>query len=93
VDICNLFNPLFAQQVAGNYAADLLPNTEVKKKGFPIALYLDSKTNQYIEEFSTSNFLGIDAQVRLGLHKIRLFIMIPYPNLVFSPRTYNWSFF
>mmetsp|Transcript_11047 Transcript_11047/g.24496 ORF Transcript_11047/g.24496 Transcript_11047/m.24496 type:complete len:342 (+) Transcript_11047:325-1350(+) len=51
-------------KVAGNYAADLLPNTEVKKKGFPIALYLDSKTNQYIEEFSTSNFLGIDAQGR-----------------------------
>lgn len=46
-------------KVAGNYAADILPNTEVKKKGFPIALYLDAKTNSCVEEFSTSNFLAI----------------------------------
>ena len=51
-------------KVAGNYAADLLPNTEFKKKGFPIALYLDSKTNSYVEEFSTSNFLAIDSMGR-----------------------------
>eukprot|EP00531_Pseudo-nitzschia_arenysensis_P010696 CAMPEP_0116116864 /NCGR_PEP_ID=MMETSP0329-20121206/1264_1 /TAXON_ID=697910 /ORGANISM="Pseudo-nitzschia arenysensis, Strain B593" /LENGTH=406 /DNA_ID=CAMNT_0003610385 /DNA_START=313 /DNA_END=1533 /DNA_ORIENTATION=+ len=49
-----------AVKVAGNYAADLLPNMESKKKGFPIGLYLDAKTQQYIEEFSTSNFVGID---------------------------------
>jgi len=30
-----------------------------KKKGFPICLYLDSATHQYIDEFGTSNFLGI----------------------------------
>ena len=48
--------------MAGNYAADILPNTLAKKKGFPIALYLDAKTNSYVEEFSTSNFLGIDSQ-------------------------------
>lgn len=47
-------------KVAGNYAADILPNMSAKKKGFPIALYLDSKTNKYIEEFSTSNFIAID---------------------------------
>ena len=47
-------------KVAGNYAADLLPNMEAKKAGFPIALYLDAKSNQYVEEFSTSNFLAID---------------------------------
>jgi branched-chain amino acid aminotransferase len=51
-------------KVAGNYAADLLPNMEFKKKGYPIALYLDSKTNSYIEEFSTSNFLAIDKMNR-----------------------------
>ena len=27
-------------KVAGNYAADILPNTLAKKSGFPIALYL-----------------------------------------------------
>lgn len=49
-------------KVAGNYAADLLPNMESKKKGFPIGLYLDAKTQSFIEEFSTSNFVGIDNQ-------------------------------
>jgi len=49
-----------AVKVAGNYAADLLPNQLCKKKGYPIGLYLDAKTQQCIEEFSTSNFVGID---------------------------------
>jgi branched-chain amino acid aminotransferase len=49
-----------AVKVAGNYAADLLPNMLSKKKGYPIGLYLDAKTQQYVEEFSTSNFVGID---------------------------------
>ncbi|CAM9184014.1 unnamed protein product [Chrysoparadoxa australica] len=46
-------------KVAGNYAADMLPNMEAKKAGYPIGLYLDAKTNSLIEEFSTSNFFGI----------------------------------
>ncbi|KAL3940383.1 MAG: hypothetical protein SGBAC_005086, partial [Bacillariaceae sp.] len=49
-----------AVKVAGNYAADLLPNMLSKKKGYPIGLYLDSKTHTVLEEFSTSNFVGID---------------------------------
>jgi hypothetical protein len=48
--------------VAGNYAADLLPNMLGKKKGFPIGLYLDAKTNSFVEEFSTSNFVAVDAK-------------------------------
>jgi branched-chain amino acid aminotransferase len=51
-----------AAKVAGNYAADLLPNMAAKKAGFPIALYLDAKTNTHVEEFSTSNFLAIDKE-------------------------------
>lgn len=47
-------------KVAGNYAADLRPNLEGKNKGFPIGLYLDAATQNTIEEFSTSNFVGID---------------------------------
>lgn len=49
-----------AAKVAGNYAADLMPNMAAKKNGFPIALYLDAKSNSFVEEFSTSNFLAID---------------------------------
>ncbi|CAM9692312.1 unnamed protein product [Phaeothamnion confervicola] len=46
-------------KVAGNYAADMLPNVEAKRAGYPIGLYLDAKTNSLVEEFSTSNFLGV----------------------------------
>mmetsp|Transcript_7501 Transcript_7501/g.10658 ORF Transcript_7501/g.10658 Transcript_7501/m.10658 type:complete len:423 (+) Transcript_7501:214-1482(+) len=49
-------------KVAGNYAADLLPNMLSKKKGFPIGLYLDAQTQTKIEEFSTSNFVGINTK-------------------------------
>ena len=45
--------------MAGNYAADLIPNTEAKKKGYPICMYLDAATHTMVEEFSTSNFIGI----------------------------------
>jgi branched-chain amino acid aminotransferase len=38
----------------------LLPNRRSKKLGYPIGLYLDAATQQYIEEFSTSNFVGIN---------------------------------
>lgn len=46
-------------KAAGNYAASLLPHVRSGKEGFPIELYLDSKTNSKIEEFTTSNFYGI----------------------------------
>lgn len=49
-----------AVKVAGNYAADLLPNQQSKAQGFPIGLYADAATQSKIEEFSTSNFVGID---------------------------------
>lgn len=49
-------------KVGGNYAADLLPNMLSKKQGYPIILYLDSTTQTMIEEFSTSNFVGIDSK-------------------------------
>lgn len=49
-----------AAKVAGNYAADLLPNMLGKKKGYPISLYLDARSRSVVEEFSTSNFVGID---------------------------------
>lgn len=47
------------QKTAGNYAADIVPAAEAAAQGYPIALYLDAKERKYIEEFSTSNFVGI----------------------------------
>lgn len=47
-------------KAGGNYAADLEPSTRAKESGFPIALYLDPKHHRFVEEFSTSNFIGID---------------------------------
>lgn len=46
-------------KVAGNYAASLMPDSLVREKGFPITLYLDAKHNKYVDEFGTSNFIGI----------------------------------
>eukprot|EP00928_Gymnodinium_smaydae_P066651 TRINITY_DN49625_c0_g1_i1.p1 TRINITY_DN49625_c0_g1~~TRINITY_DN49625_c0_g1_i1.p1 ORF type:complete len:349 (-),score=78.31 TRINITY_DN49625_c0_g1_i1:56-1102(-) len=46
-------------KAAGNYAADMLPAAKAKKQGFPIGLYLDPREGRYIEEFNSSNFVGI----------------------------------
>ena len=46
-------------KTAGNYAASLLPGLLGKKKGFPIILFADPKEGKYVDEFGTSNFLGI----------------------------------
>ena len=46
-------------KAAGNYAPDVQPSQKAKKDGFPVCLYLDAKTNSYVEEFSTSNFIGV----------------------------------
>jgi branched-chain amino acid aminotransferase len=48
-------------KVGGNYAASLFAHEKAKKEGWPVELYLDAKTHSYVEEFSTSNFLGIKA--------------------------------
>lgn len=46
-------------KVAGNYAASLYAHIEAKHAGFPVELYLDAKEHKYVEEFATSNFIGI----------------------------------
>jgi len=46
-------------KTAGNYAGSLLPGLIGKQKGFPIILFADPKENRYVDEFGTSNFIGI----------------------------------
>lgn len=46
-------------KAAGNYAAGLKANSIAKSKGYSIVLYLDSKEKKYVDEFGTSNFIGI----------------------------------
>jgi branched-chain amino acid aminotransferase len=46
-------------KVAGNYAASLYSANKAKKMGYPIVLFLDSKTHEYFDEFSTTNFFAI----------------------------------
>jgi branched-chain amino acid aminotransferase len=46
-------------KAAGNYAAGLVGDMEVKQKGYPVSLYLDAATHSLIDEFGTSNFIGI----------------------------------
>jgi branched-chain amino acid aminotransferase len=51
-------------KAGGNYAAGMLGDLEGKKKGFPVSLYLDSATHTCVDEFGTSNFIGITADGR-----------------------------
>jgi branched-chain amino acid aminotransferase len=46
-------------KAAGNYAAGLVGDMEVKAKGYPVSLYLDAATHSQVDEFGTSNFIGI----------------------------------
>lgn len=46
-------------KVAGNYAASLEPHNLAHDRGFAVELYLDAKEHRYVEEFGTSNFIGI----------------------------------
>jgi branched-chain amino acid aminotransferase len=46
-------------KVGGNYAASLFAHEKTKHEGYPVELYLDAKEHKYIEEFATSNFIGI----------------------------------
>jgi len=46
-------------KMGGNYAASLKPSAIGKKKGFPIILYTDPAQHKYVDEFGTSNFIGI----------------------------------
>jgi branched-chain amino acid aminotransferase len=46
-------------KVAGNYAASLYAHEKAKRLGYPVELYLDAREHAYVEEFATSNFIGI----------------------------------
>jgi branched-chain amino acid aminotransferase len=46
-------------KVGGNYAASLYAHESAKQAGYSVELYLDAKTHSLVEEFATSNFLGI----------------------------------
>ena len=46
-------------KAGGNYAAGMMGDRDGKKKGFPICLYLDSAEHTYVDEFGTSNFIGL----------------------------------
>ncbi|HPS57462.1 MAG TPA: branched-chain amino acid aminotransferase [Spirochaetota bacterium] len=46
-------------KVGGNYAAGLAGDRWGHDKGYSVVLYLDSREKRYIDEFSTSNFIGI----------------------------------
>lgn len=46
-------------KVAGNYAVSLQPHLLAHDRGYSVELYLDPKEHKYVEEFGTSNFIGI----------------------------------
>ena len=52
-------------KVGGNYAAGLPGADFAKQQGYPVPLYLDPKEKKYIDEFGTSNFIGIKGNTYL----------------------------
>ncbi|CAO0798521.1 unnamed protein product [Mucor circinelloides] len=46
-------------KLGGNYAPTFGPIMKAKKAGYALTLHLDSKTHNYIDEFSTSNFVAL----------------------------------
>ncbi|BGP16488.1 hypothetical protein JCM10213v2_004490 [Rhodosporidiobolus nylandii] len=46
-------------KLAGNYGPVLRHMAAAKKAGYPITLHLDSFSRSFVDEFSTSNFVGI----------------------------------
>lgn len=46
-------------KIGGNYAASLKPNYMAKAMGYPIVLFTDPAEHKYVDEFGTSNFIGI----------------------------------
>ncbi len=49
-------------KMAGNYAASLKPGAIAKAKGYPIVLFADAREKKYVDEFGTSNFMGITSE-------------------------------
>jgi branched-chain amino acid aminotransferase len=46
-------------KMAGNYAASLKPSNVGHEHGCSIVLFTDPREHRYVDEFSTSNFIGI----------------------------------
>jgi branched-chain amino acid aminotransferase len=52
-------------KVGGNYAAGLRGDQYAHDKGFSVVLFLDPKEKKYVDEFGTSNFIGIKGNTYL----------------------------
>jgi branched-chain amino acid aminotransferase len=46
-------------KVAGNYAAAMEAHHVAHRSGFDVELFLDAREHRYIDEFGTSNFVGV----------------------------------
>lgn len=55
-------------KVGGNYGATLGPSEYSKKHGYSCNLFLDPKRGEFIEEFNSSNFVGIKFDDKLRSH-------------------------
>ena len=53
-------------KIAGNYCSTLVPSLFAKKAGYTILLFLDSVLHQFVEEFSTSNFIALYTDSETG---------------------------
>ncbi len=68
-------------KVGGNYAAGLRGSMFGHEKNYPIVLYLDPKEKKYIDEFSTSNFIGIKGDTYISPDSITILPSITNKSL------------
>ena len=69
-----------AYKVGGNYAPVWRHTAKAKAQGFGLTLHLDSATQMYVEEFSTSGFVGH----KIGQHGRDLMIVPDTENAIAS---------
>lgn len=48
--------------MGGNYAPVIRWSDKARGQGYGITLHLDAKTREFVEEFSTSGFVGVSKQ-------------------------------
>ncbi|KAK6509111.1 hypothetical protein TWF481_003874 [Arthrobotrys musiformis] len=74
-------------KVGGNYAPVFKHAEKAKQMGYGITLHLDAKTRTYIEEFSTSGFIGMIHENKETGQKAK--IVVPQSNSVINSVTVN----
>lgn len=71
-------------KLGGNYAPVWRHQARAKEEGFGITLHLDSATRRFVEEFSTSGFLGVKVEEGKDGERRKVLCVPETPNAIRS---------